>query len=380
MRSLRHRALALSATAWVAGCAGIAAYFSDAALTTVLAKGAAERQSAESALSGDSANSGEFADANESAEAFVARVNRELDVQLRLLNAAGWAQQTYINPDTEYLNAQANERYLEWFSKTVAQARRYDGQALDPRTRRALALLKLNTTAPAPSDPAKRAELSQILTRLDAMYGEGKYCPRGPESCRNLDELSKTIATSRDYAELTEAWTGWHTISRDMRPKYARFVELANEGARELGFADLGAMWRSGYDMPPDAFAAEVERLWGQVKPLYEQLHCYARSRLQTKYGKDKVPDGQPIPAQLLGNMWAQQWNKIYDDLLKPYPQASIESADRELAAQRWDPERMTRSAESFYTSIGFPPLPPTFWKLSMFTRPRDREVVCHAS
>jgi peptidyl-dipeptidase A len=350
--------LTVAASAWITVCAALVLYFANAAVGTVRANTAS----------------------NEDASAFVARMNRELDIQLRLLNSAGWAQQTYINPDTEYLNAQANERYLEWLTNTINASKRFDNQTLDLKTRRAISLLKLSSSAPAPDNAAKRAELAQVMTRLDAMYGEGKYCPTGPESCRNLEQLSQTIATSRDYAELLEAWNGWHTISRDMRPKYQRFVELANAGAQELGFADLGALWRAGYDMPADQFAAETERLWSQVKPLYDQLHCYARGRLQTKYGKDRVPSGKPIPAHLLGNMWAQQWNKIYDDLLKPYPNASIESADRELQAQKWDPVRMTRSAESFYTSIGFPKLPDSFWKFSMFTRPRDREVVCHAS
>jgi peptidyl-dipeptidase A len=345
------------ASAWVTGCIALAVQFGTAAFNTVAAT-----------------------PSSEPADQFIARVNRELDLQLRTLNSAGWAQQTYINPDTEFLNAQANERYLEWFDGAVRQARSYDPATLSAQTRRAINLLKLNTSAPAPSDAAKRSELTQIMARLDAMYGEGKYCPKGPESCRNLDQLAKTLATSRNYDELTEAWTGWHTISRDMRPKYQRFVELANEGSRELGFADLGAMWRSGYDMPADQFADETERLWSQVKPLYDQLHCYTRGRLQQKYGKDKVPDRKPIPAQLLGNMWAQQWNKVYDDILKPFPDASIESADRELQKQNWDAPRMTRSAESFYTSIGFPKLPDSFWVQSMLTRPRDREVVCHAS
>ena len=139
-------------------------------------------------------------------------------------------------------------------------------------------------------------------------------------------------------------------------------------------------MGRSGYDMPAEAFAAETERLWSQVKPLYDQMHCYARGRLQKKYGADKVAARKPIPAHLLGNMWAQQWNKIYGDILKPYPNASIETADRGLRENHWDAERMTRSAENFYTSVGFPALPGGFWKRSMLTRPRDREVVCHPS
>ena len=294
-------------------------------------------------------------------------------------SAAEWVQATYINEDTQKLTAKAAERYLEYFSRAVEQSKRYAGEKLKPETARAIELLKLDVAAPAPNDPAKRAELTQITARMEATYGEGKYCPKGPESCRNLDELGDVLASSRNYDELTEAWVGWHTISRPMRPDYARFVELGNEGARELGYPDLGAMWRSNYDMPPDAFARESERLWSQVKPLYDELHCYARAQLARTYGEERVPAGKPIPAQLLGNMWAQQWGKVYD-LLEPYADVVNLNVDQALQRQGYDARRMTESAETFYESLGFPALPETFWQRSMLTRPRDREVVCHAS
>ena len=315
----------------------------------------------------------------ESADEFVARVNRTLGDLQKEASAAGWVQSTYITDDTEKLAAKAQERYLEGFTRAVVESKRYSGQQLSPATARALALLKLNVSAPAPNDTAKRAELATLGSALKAMYGAGKYCPKGPESCRNQDELDEVLATSRNFGELTEAWTGWHTISRPMRKDYTRFVELANEGARELGFQDLGAMWRSNYDMPPEAFAAEMERLWAQVEPLYDELHCYVRGRLTKKYGADRVPPGQPIPAQLLGNMWAQQWAKIYD-LIEPYPGVANLDVDAALKRQHYDARRMTESAEAFYVSLGFPKLPATFWERSMLTRPRDREVVCHAS
>ena len=322
------------------------------------------------------------------AVAFVAQVNTDLVELAKEGNAAGWTQQTYITPDTQYLNARVTDHYLEYFSRTAAAAAKYDKakDKLDASTERSLLLIKLGVSAPAPSDPAKRAELANLTTELDAMYGEGKYCPPGTNKdgkktdCRIYDDLAETIATSRNYEDLTEAWVGWHSISRPMRPKYQRFVELANEGAKELGFDDVGVLWRARYDMPVADFEKEGDRLYSQVKPLYQGLHCYARKRLQQRYGKDKVPDGKPIPAQLLGNMWAQQWNRVYDDLLKPYPAASIESADRLLQKFKWDAVKMTKSAENFYTSIGFPALPQKFWERSMLTRPRDREVVCHAS
>ena len=326
------------------------------------------------------AASGQAAAANESADEFVTRVNGELTARAQEAQAAGFTLDVFITPDTQLLNARANDRYLAYLSKAVTEAKRYDTQKLSPATARALMKLRLNVAAPAPDDARKRARLTQLEAQLEAKYGEGKYCPTGPASCKNLDQLSEILARSRNYEELTEAWKGWHGVGAGMREDYTQFVALANEGARELGFKDLGVMWRAGYDMSPEEFDTESERLWQQVKPLYDGLHCYARARLARRYGEGKVPPGKPIPAQLLGNMWAQQWNKIYPDILKPYPRASIETADTLLAAHKWDAGRMAHSAESFYTSLGFPQLPRSFWERSMLTRPRDREVVCHAS
>jgi peptidyl-dipeptidase A len=318
--------------------------------------------------------------APESADEFVARVNRELAALALEAQAAGFTQDTFITVDTQLLNARANDRYLAYLSKAVAEAKRYDGQQLSPASARALMRLRLNVPAPAPDDAAKRARLTQLEAALAASYGEGKYCPQGPQSCKNLDQLAEVLARSRNYQELTRAWQGWHAVGAGMREDYIEFVKLANEGARELGFKDLGLMWRAGYDMPPEQFAALAEHLWQQVKPLYDDLHCYARTRLAKRYGEDQVPPGKPIPAQLFGNMWAQGWGKIYPDILRPYPAVNVETADRELKRQKWDAVHMTHSAESFYTSLGFPGLPQTFWQRSMLSRPRDREVECHAS
>jgi peptidyl-dipeptidase A len=315
----------------------------------------------------------------ESPEAFVARVNRELAEQEREFAAAAWTYATYINWDTEFLNARANERYLEYFTRTVEQAQAFEGKTMDPATARALKLLKLGVAAPAPKDPQKRAELAAVTSKLEGMYGAAKYCPQGPDSCKDQTELTQILAESRDYDTLLDAWTGWHSTARPMRPEYVKFVELANEGARELGFADLGVMWRSQYDMSPEEFTQETARLWDQVKPLYSALHCYVRDKLQNVYGKARVPDNKPIPAHLLGNMWAQQWSEIYP-LVEPYPGVLDLDVTAALKKQNYDAVRITRSAESFYVSLGFPKLPDSFWERSMLVKPRDRDVQCHAS
>jgi len=315
----------------------------------------------------------------ETADEFVARVNAEL-IDLNLESGAtAWVRATYINQDTATLASISSQKYAAWHSKTVAESLRYADQDLSPETARAINTLKLGTSNPAPNDAAKRKELAEITTELSGMYGAGEYCPEDGRDCIALGDLEAIMAESRDYDENLDAWLGWRTIAPPMREKYARFAELANEGAGELGFANLGEMWRAGYDMSPAEFQSETSRLWNQVKPLYDELHCHVRATLAEHYGEDKVPLDQPIPAHLLGNMWAQTWGNMYD-LLEPYPGVADLDVTAALVAQEFSPQDMVRSAESFYVSLGLAPLPETFWERSQFSKPRDRDVQCHAS
>jgi peptidyl-dipeptidase A len=316
------------------------------------------------------------------ATAFMAEAEARLLKLYVARDRAQWVAATYIIEDTETLAAQANEAVIAASMELAQKATRFSGLKLPADLARKMTLLKTSQVLPAPADAAKREELTQLAAELEGMYGRGKFCPPGKtgEDCYDIGELSDILATSRDPKALAAAWTQWHTISREMRPKYQRFVELANEGAGELGYANLGELWRSKYDMAPDAFVAELDRLWGQVKPLYDSLHCYVRARLAEQYGKEVVKPGEPIPAQLLGNMWAQQWGTIYD-VVKPrnVVDPGFDLAER-LKAKKADELAMVRYGEGFFSSLGFEKLPQTFWERSMFTKPRDRDVVCHAS
>lgn len=314
----------------------------------------------------------------ETAEEFVARTNAELVELGRGLQAAAWVRATYITEDTAVLAELAKQEYAAWHSRAVSASLPYADDELDPRTARALELLKLGASEPAPGDPEKRRELSQISTRMTGTYGAGEYCPDDGR-CLALGDLEEILAESRDYEENLEAWVGWRTVSAPLRGDYARYVELVNEGARELGFADLGEMWKSGFDMSPAEFEQETLRLWNQVKPLYDELHCHVRAELAERYGEDKVPPDGPIPAHLLGNMWSQEWSNIYP-LLQPYDGVAELDVDGALEEAHYTAEQMVRSAEQFYVSMGLPELPQTFWERSMFRKPADRDVVCHAS
>ncbi len=293
---------------------------------------------------------------------------------------ASWVQENFITVDTEQIAADANEEANTAATQYAKQAHRFDHVQLSPELARKRLLLELSAGFPAPDDPKAQKELAQLLSSLDGDYGKGKWCPDGANKpCLDITAVEKLMATSRDPAELQRAWLGWHAVGAPMRQRYARMVELGDEGARQLGYADVGALWRSNYDMPPDQFAKEMDRLWEQLRPLYLSLHAYVRGQLAKKYGKDVVPPNGPIPAHLLGNIWAQQWNNVYDLMDSPKPAQSFDLT-KILAERKTDPKGMVKYGENFFKSLGFAPLPETFWERSLFTKPADRDVVCHAS
>jgi peptidyl-dipeptidase A len=320
----------------------------------------------------------------EEAKRFVEQVDKDLRRLWVARDRAGWVNQNYITDDTEALSAAGEEATAAYVTEAISKAHKFDGvKGIDGDVARQLLLLKLAQVVPAPSNADERRELAELQSGMTAIYGKGQYCPAansplGPK-CLKLDDLSRVIKKSRKYDELLEAWKGWHAIAPVMKDKYARYAELGNKGAKEIGFADMGALWRSGYDMPPEEFEADIERLWQEVKPLYDDLHCYSRKKLRAKYGKDKIPEKAPIPAHLLGNMWAQQWDAIFD-VVEPFPGQGSLDVDKKLREKKYDPTKMVKLGEAFFTSLGLDTLPKSFWERSLFTRPKDREVVCHAS
>jgi peptidyl-dipeptidase A len=324
---------------------------------------------------------GPIAATPEQAKAFAKRTNDELKKLWTDAARADWVKNTYITDDTEALSAQASEQLMIYTAAAIKQARRFDGLELDADTARTLLLLKLSADLPAPDDPKKTAELAELASKMTSMYGKGKSCKKagGKENCRDLEELNKVMSTSRNFEELLEAWNGWHSISPPMKGMYERYVSLANEGAKDIGFADFGTLWRMRYDMAPEAFEQDMDRLWSQVKPLYDDLHCYVRGKLSQSYA-GKMKDSGAIPAHLLGNMWAQEWANIYP-LVEPFPgQGGSLDVTAALKAKGVDELKLAKMGEEFFVGLGLKPLPKTFWERSMLVKPKDREVVCHAS
>jgi peptidyl-dipeptidase A len=318
------------------------------------------------------------------ADKFVTESEKQLEELGIKAARAGWVNENFITDDTDAISADFGDQLTELGTKLAKDAVKFDKVKASFDTERKLKLLKLALTVPAPDNPAERKELTDIMVSMNGSYGKGKYCPEGektPEGepkCYTLNDAEKIMRESSDPEQLKKAWVGWHSISPPYRQKYVRFVELGNKGAREQGYKDLGALWRSNYDMSPDEFSAETERLWQQVKPLYDALHAYVRTRLHEKYG-NLVPADGPIPAHLLGNMWSQEWTNIYPLVAPPNADPGYDLT-KILQERKTTPKQMMAYGENFYKSLGMQAMPATFWERSLFVKPRDRDVVCHAS
>ncbi len=314
------------------------------------------------------------------ANKFVAQAEKELFDLSVYASQANWINATYITDDTDAVaarvNTMATEKQVELANK-AARYRSIPGLAFD--TKRKLDMLRNTIVIPASSKPGAAAELADIGTRMNSNYGKGKGILNGQPI--NGSDIEAEMGTNRNPEQLKEMWVSWHNnVGAPSRKDYTRQVVLANEGARALGYADVGAMWRSGYDMPPAAFAKLTDKLWMQVKPLYDELHCFTRDKLNKKYGDAVQPASGPIRADLLGNMWAQEWGDIYD-IVAPAGSGELGyDIGALLKAKNIDAKGMVKIGEGFFSSLGFAPLPETFWTRSQITKPADRDVVCHAS
>jgi peptidyl-dipeptidase A len=315
------------------------------------------------------------------ADAFVAAAEKDLFDYTVEASQVNWVNATYITDDTDAMAARINAVGTEKAVKYALEAAKYrDVAGLSADTKRKLDILRTGLVLPAPTRPGAATELNTIATDLQSQYGKGRGTLGGKEiSGSDIEaEMGNLRHTPAEYAEM---WTSWHdNVGAPMKDDYARLVTIANEGAKELGFADTGAMWRSGYDMSPEDFAKTTERLWQEVKPLYLALHTYVRWKLNEKYGDAVQPKTGPIRADLLGNMWAQEWGNIYPLVAPPGSGDLGYDIGDLLKAQGKAPLDMVRAGENFYSSLGFEKLPESFWKRSLFTKPADREVVCHAS
>ena len=325
------------------------------------------------------APSSEKSNTKEDLDNFLSEVEKEYKEEGPVISSASWISSNFITYDSQKVIADYGTRYTLKSLETSRRAADFNNVDTSPEQKRMLNILKSSFVMPPPFDTELAKELSEITTSLEAMYGNGEYCYEDGH-CFDLEGFEAIIDKSRNPNQLLSAWKGWHEIGKPMKPMYMRMVEIGNQGSKDLGYEGLSDLWFSKYDMPAQDFLNETDRVWEEVKPLYDALHCHARAKLNDYYGDDIVSKSGPLPVHLLGNMWGQSWSNIYDIIYTDNSKSNSVDVTKIIEDKSLSEIDMVEYAEDFFISIGFEPLPDTFWERSLFVKPKDRAVVCHAS
>ena len=316
---------------------------------------------------------------NQDLEEFLANVESENKKDGPVIYSASWISSNFITYDSQKVIADYGTKSTLKSLERSREAASFDGLDTSKENQRMLNILKSSFVMPPPLDEELASELSEITTSLEAMYGSGEYCFDG-EECYDLEAFESIIDNSRDPKELLRAWEGWHEIGKPMKPMYMRMVDIGNQGSVDLGYEGLSDLWFSKYDMPAEDFLDDTDRVWSEVKPLYDALHCHVRAKLNEHYGDEVISKTGPLPVHMLGNMWGQSWSNIYDLVYEEKPDSKYIDVTKIINEKSLSEIEMVEYAEDFFISMGFKPLPKTFWERSLFVKPRDRSVVCHAS
>ena len=325
------------------------------------------------------APSSEQTPSNQDLEEFLANVELENKKDGPVIYSASWISSNFITYDSQKVIADYGTKSTLKSLERSREAASFDGLDISKENQRMLNILKSSFVMPPPLDEELASELSEITTSLEAMYGSGEYC-FDDEECYDLEAFESIIDNSRDPKELLRAWEGWHEIGKPMKPMYMRMVDIGNQGSVDLGYEGLSDLWFSKYDMPAEDFLDDTDRVWSEVKPLYDALHCHVRAKLNEHYGDEVISKTGPLPVHMLGNMWGQSWSNIYDLVYEEKPDSKYIDVTKIINEKSLSEIEMVEYAEDFFISMGFKPLPKTFWERSLFVKPRDRSVVCHAS
>ena len=325
------------------------------------------------------APSSEQTPSNHELEEFLANVETENKKDGPVIYSASWISSNFITYDSQKVIADYGTKSTLKSLERSREAASFDGLDTSKENQRMLNILKSSFVMPPPLDEELASELSEITTSLEAMYGSGEYC-FDDEECYDLEAFESIIDNSRDPKELLRAWEGWHEIGKPMKPMYMRMVDIGNQGSVDLGYEGLSDLWFSKYDMPAEDFLDDTDRVWSEVKPLCDALHCHVRAKLNEHYGDEVISKTGPLPVHMLGNMWGQSWSNIYDLVYEEKPDSKYIDVTKIINEKSLSEIEMVEYAEDFFISMGFKPLPKTFWERSLFVKPRDRSVVCHAS
>lgn len=323
----------------------------------------------------------------EKAESFLNKFNQEAEDLSYQSSLASWNYNTNITEENAQKMNEAAAKWSAFYEEQSKIAQNFSLQEIQDATikRQLKALQQSGSSALSPD---KNKQLNTILNTMSTIYSTGKVCnSMNPQECFLLEPgLDEIMATSTDYNRRLWAWEGWRAeVGKQLRPLYEEYVVLKNEMARANNYEDYGDYWRGdyeaegveGYNYNRNQLIEDVENTFKEIKPLYEQLHAYVRTKLMEVYPSYISPTGC-LPAHLLGDMWGRFWTNLYP-LSTPFLQKPNIDVTDAMVNQSWDAERIFKEAEKFFVSVGLPQMTPGFWTNSMLTEPGDdRKVVCH--
>ncbi|CRK96558.1 CLUMA_CG009925, isoform A [Clunio marinus] len=310
---------------------------------------------------------------------FLIEIDKKNSAECTLNVAAQWAFETNVNEVTQIDALAAQQRYSDYMRSIWEQIKLIDKTSLyDENLHRQLKLLASIGPSALPADQLDR--YNRIINDMLAIYNSATICGyEQPFQCslRLQPHLKEIMAKSRDWDELTWVWTEWRRkAGKPIRDLFEQLTDLTNEAANYNNYKDAAEYWSFQFDTPN--FRYEMEDVWKEILPLYEQLHTYVRRKLREFYGPDKINRNAPLPAHILGNMYGQSWNIL--DITVPYPGRSNLDVTPAMRAQGYSPLIMFQLGEEFFTSMNMTAMPPEFWAHSIFEEPVDRPVLCQPS
>ncbi|XP_059056714.1 angiotensin-converting enzyme-like [Achroia grisella] len=312
---------------------------------------------------------------------YMRKLDEEMSIARNKKALASWNYESNITDHNEELMLQVSleiaEEEKEYWKETMSYLwHEYE----DPDLKRMFKKYSELGTSALPEDLNQR--LLTAISNMQSIYAKATICDYKDRNKCDLHvepDVTDIFANSEDPEELKYTWLEWHKAAgAPSRGNFTEYIQMDNEAAKLNGYDSVAEWWLSEYesDDSEDQFAS----LWSQIKPLYQQIHAYVRRQLRLKYGEDVVPTKGPIPAHLLGNIWAQTWGNI-EKFTRPYPNKADVDVTSALIAQNYTVLKMFETAEEFFKSLNLSAMPDLFWEKSIIEKPNDgRELVCHAS
>lgn len=257
----------------------------------------------------------------------------------------------------------ANEAYAR-FVGSVANIERIRGfltqkdRLTTIQVRQFEAMLYAAANQPQTVPDVVRRRIAAETQQTETLYG---YTFMVDGKAVTPNQIDSTLRSSKDIADRRAYWEASKAVGPTLKPGIMNLRDLRNQTVQALGYPDFFTYQVSDYSMTTDEMLQMTDNLLRQIRPLYRELHTWARYELAKRYA---VPVPEQLPAHWLSNRWGQNWS----DLVSPSDGPSPDDAFKGKTAE-W----VVRSSEDFYKSLGFSALPTSFYeKSSLYPLPAD--------